>query len=299
MTDFSSYRSRLGPVGVWLGPLAWLPIPEEQAAVRRIEELGYGSVWAGEALFGKEAFSHMASLLAGSERIAAGTGIANVWARHPASMEGGGATLGAAWPGRFLLGVGISHAPIVERSGQAYDKPMERMAKYLDDMDAAASSVRAADPPVPRMLAALRPRMLALATDHGDGALPYFVPVAHTPLAREALGADKLLIPEQAVYLTTDAGEGRRVAREHMAGYLKLANYVNNLRHLGYTDDDLADGGSDRLVDDIVAWGDEEVIAARVRAHLDGGADHVAVQPLGDRRGALTILERLAPVLLP
>jgi len=165
-------------------------------------------------------------------------------------------------------------------------------------MDAAVGHDPPTDIPVPRVLAALRPRMLALARDRADGAHPYFVPVEHTPRAREALGPDKLLIPEQAVVLETDPAQARRIARDHMAIYLQLPNYLNNLRHLGYDEEDLAAGGSDRVVDAIVAWGSEDAIAARVRAHLDGGADHVVIQPLGDVPTALAQLGHLAPALL-
>jgi probable F420-dependent oxidoreductase len=272
---------------------------EERAAARRIEELGYGSIWTGEIVAGgKEAFAHQSVLLAATGHIVTGTGIANVWARPPFTMEGGAATLGAAYPGRFILGVGISHGLIVERSGQTYEKPLAHMAGYLDGMDAAVRSAPRTDVPVPRVLAALRPQMLALARNRADGAHPYFVPPAHTPLAREALGPDKLLIPEQAMVLETDAAAARAIAREHMERYLQLPNYVNNLKHLGYSDADVADGGSDHLVDAIVAWGDEAAIARRVTEHRDGGADHVLLQPLGDLGSALTQLERLAPALL-
>ena len=172
------------------------------------------------------------------------------------------------------------------------------MARYLDAMDAAAETAPATEVPVPRVLAALRPNMLALARDRADGAHPYFVPVSHTPIARAALGPDKLLIPEQAVVVNTDPDEARRIARDHMRGYLQLPNYVNNLRYLGYTDEDFSGGGSNRLVDAIVAWGDEADVARRVREHLVGGADHVLLQPLGDLKAALRQLERLAPVVL-
>jgi probable F420-dependent oxidoreductase len=293
-----SLRQRLGRVGVWLGPLAQLPAPGEQAAARRLEELGFGSLWAGEVLAGKEAFAHQALLLAATEHVVTGTGIANVWARHPSSMQAGAATLGSAWPGRFVLGVGISHAPIVERSGQKYDRPLARMAEYLDDMDTSAAASAGLEVPVPRVLAALRPRMLNLARDRADGAHPYFVPVSHTPAARQALGTDKLLVPEQAFILATDAGEARAAARDHTSRYLGLSNYANNLRHLGYTDEDVAGAGSDRLVDDVVAWGGEEAVADRVRQHLDGGADHVLLQPLAAPDQALSMLERVAPAVL-
>jgi probable F420-dependent oxidoreductase len=291
-------RERLGRVGVWLAALRPASIEDERAAARRIEELGYGSLWCGEGVGGKEAFAHQSVLLAATERIVTGTGIANVWARHPATMQGGGATLGAAYPGRFVLGVGVSHAPLVEPSGQRYEKPLAHMVHYLDGMDAAEAGSPATALPVPRVLAALRPRMLELARQRADGAHPYFVPSVHSARAREALGPDKLLIPEQAVVLETDGTRARRVAREHMHGYLQLPNYVNNLRYLGFSEADLAEGGSDLLVDAIVAWGDEEAITRRVREHLDGGADHVLLQPLGALPEALGQLEALAPALL-
>jgi probable F420-dependent oxidoreductase len=296
--EVRTVRERLGPVGVWLGALGGASIDQERAAARRIEELGYGSLWCGEIVGAKEAFAHQSILLAATERIVTGTGIANIWARHPSAMQGGGATLGAAYPGRFVLGIGVSHALIVDSSGQTYEKPLTYMAHYLDGMDAATRYDPPTRIPVPRVLAALRPHMLALARDRADGAHPYFVPTSHTPRAREALGPDKLLIPEQAVVLSTDADEARRIARDHMGIYLQLPNYLNNLRHLGYRDEDLSDGGSDRLVDAIVAWGSESDIAARVREHLDGGADHVVIQPLGDVPTALSQLESLAPALL-
>jgi probable F420-dependent oxidoreductase len=293
-----SVRERLGPVGVWLASLRPAPVEEERQAARQIEALGYGSIWCGEAIGGKEAFAHQSLLLAATDHIVTGTGIANVWARHPATMQGGAATLGAAYPGRFVLGLGVSHAPMVERSGQTYQSPLAHMAQYLDDMDAAVADAPATEVPVLRVLAALRPQMLALARDRADGAHPYFVPASHTPIARQALGADKLLIPEQAVFLTTDRDEGRGAARAHVASYLKLPNYVNNLKSLGYGDEDLSGGGSDRLLDAIVAWGDESDIAKRVTEHLDGGADHVLLQPLGQLGQAVRQLEVLAPAVL-
>jgi probable F420-dependent oxidoreductase len=291
-------RKRLGAVGVWSGTLRAAAVADEPAAIRRIEELGYGSVWTGEGIGGKDAFAHAAMALASSSRIIFGTGIANVWARHPATMEGGAATLAAAWPGRFVLGVGASHATMVERSGQVYGNPVAHMAQYLAEMDDAV--VDSPDTPVPfaRVLAALRPRMLELAREHAHGAHPYFVPPSHTPMARKILGADRLLIPEQAIALITDPGEARRVARKHMALYLTLPNYLNSLRHLGFDDEDLSGAGSDRLVDAIVAWGDEQSIVDRIVELRSTGADHVVVQPLADDLpGVLAQLERLAPAL--
>ena len=158
-------RERLGPVGVWMGSLMGATIEREREVARRIEELGYGSIWTGEIVGGKEAFAHQSVLLAATEHISTGTGIANVWARQPGAMEGGGATLGAAYPGRFVLGIGISHGPIVEMSGQVYEKPLQTMIDYLDGMDASIVHAPACDVPVPRVLAALRPKMLDLARD--------------------------------------------------------------------------------------------------------------------------------------
>jgi probable F420-dependent oxidoreductase len=290
-------RRTLGPVGVWLGPLSQASADEQRSAVRRIEGLGYGSVWEGEGVGVNDIFAQEAAWLCATSRITAGAGIANIWARHPATAQAAAAALGGAWPGRFVLGLGISHAPIIKQTGQVYERPLERMREYLDGMEQARA---AAPTPVPAVLAALRPRMLELARDRADGAHPYFVPVAHTAQARKILGPDRLLIPEQAVCLETDPAAARTAARRHMSLYLELPNYVNNLKHLGFTDEDLADNGSDRLVDAIVAWGDADAIAARVREHHDAGADHVVIQPLApDIGGAVSQLEDLASVLAP
>ncbi|MEU1737186.1 LLM class F420-dependent oxidoreductase [Streptosporangium sp. NPDC020145] len=289
----------IGQVGVW-HPLFGRG---EAAAVRRtaaaIEGLGYGALWFGEAPGTRDAFATSGILLAATERVVVGTGIANIWVRDATAMAAGAVAYGEAYPGRFALGIGVSHAPLVSQRGHDYARPLAAMSAYLDAMDAVTGELPfAAEPPTPRLLAALRPRMLELARDKADGAHPYFVPPEHTVLARKILGDGPLLAPEQAVVLETDPAEARRIAREHMAGYLKLPNYVNNLLHLGYGEDDLTDGGSDRLVDAIVAWGDVETVAARVRAHLDAGADHVALQPLPvDLDGAVVQLAELAPAL--
>ncbi|HWE67067.1 MAG TPA: LLM class F420-dependent oxidoreductase [Acidimicrobiales bacterium] len=295
----TSMRQRLGRVGTWLGSLQSASADQSRQAARQIEQLGYGSVFSGERIGGKEAFAHQSLLLAATERIVTGTGIANVWSRHAATMQAGADTLEAGYPGRFILGIGISHAPMVDGSGQHYEKPLAHMVHYLDQMDAARAAMTHSEVPAPRILAALRPRMLELARDRADGAHPYFVPPAHTAAAREILGPDKLLIPEQAVVLSTRPDEARAIARTHMKLYLTLPNYVNNLRHLGYGDEDLSAGGSDRLVDAIVAWGDEGAIDRRVQEHISGGADHVVLQPLGDLDSALEQLAALAPTLIP
>jgi probable F420-dependent oxidoreductase len=206
-----------------------------------------------------------------------------------------------AFPGRFVLGLGVSHQPMVEGlRGQTYARPLTAMREYLDRMD--SSVFMAPEPPEPplRVLAALGPRMLTLASERADGAHPYNVPPEHTARAREILGPDKLLAPEQAVVLETDPAEARRIGRGHAAIYRDLPNYMNNLRRFGITDDDLAGDGSDRLVDTMVAWGDANAIRARVQEHFDAGADHVAVQVLTADRAALPLDEwrELAPALL-
>jgi probable F420-dependent oxidoreductase len=291
-------RERLGPVGTWLVVLRQASVDDQRSAVRRIEVLGYSSLWSGEVVGGNDIFTDQAIWLCASARIMTGAGIANIWARHPATAQVAAATLEAAWPGRSVLGLGVSHAPIVNRTGQTYERPLAKMREYLDGMDQAAEAVPR--PRYPRVLAALRPRMLELARDRADGAHTYFVPTAHTPRAREILGPDRLLIPEQAVVLDANPTTARAIARRHTKFYLGLPNYVNNLKDLGYSDEDLAGEGSDRLVDDLVAWGDPPAIAARVREHRDAGADHVLLQPLApDIEGTVSQLEDLAIELIP
>lgn len=277
----------IGRIGVWTFSLDLQPMGRAQEAVGELEALGYGAVWVPEA-FGREAMSNAALLLAGGERIVVATGIANLWAREATAMAGAQRTILSAYPDRFLLGIGVSHQASVEGVlGRTYAKPLSAMKAYLDGMDKALFF---ADPPPcepVRVLAALRPKMLELAREQAGGAHPYFVPVEHTAVAREALGPDKLLAPEQAVVLETDPTKARAIARAHMKTYLGLPNYTNNLRNLGFGDEDIDGGGSDRLVDAIVAWGTADAVAARVQAHLDGGADHVCLQVLDEDPRAL------------
>lgn len=292
-------RDRIGRVGVWLGPIALAPAADERDASARIEQLGYGAIWFGETPAGREALSHAALLLGASERLLVATGIANIWARDATAAINGANTLNEAYGGRFLLGLGVSHAPAVSARGHDYSKPLTAMRVYLEAIAGHTYVAPAPPHPSPVVLAALRPRMLELARDQSAGAHPYFVPPAHTARAREILGSSPLLAPEQAVVLETDPVRAREIARRHMAVYLKLENYLENLRTLGFGEADFADGGSERLVDAIVAWGDEQAIAGRVREHLDAGADHVAVQACSqDASTSMSQLERLAPALL-
>ncbi len=268
----------LGRVGIWTFALNLVPSTRAGELARRLEELGYGTLWIPDAL-ARDPLVQAALLLSATETLRVGTGIVSIYGRDAATMTAGWRTLSEAFPGRFVLGLGVSHAPMVEGLFQRdYAPPVATMRGYLERMDAAP--FMGVPPPEPsrRVLAALGPRMLALAAEKTDGAHPYNVTPEHTASAREQLGAAKILAPEQAVVLESDPAEARRIGRAHLAIYLSLPNYVNNLRRLGFTDEDLAGGGSDRLVDGIVAWGDATAIAARVRAHLDAGADHVAVQ---------------------
>lgn len=288
----------LGRVGLWTFQLDLQPMARTKDAVAELEALGFGAIWVPEAV-GREPFANAALLLSAGTRIAVGTGIASIHARTAQTMQAGWKTISEAFPDRFVLGLGVSHQPMVEGvHGTAYDKPYSTMVAYLDAMDRGMYFAVAPSSPPNRVLAALGPKMLRLAAERGLGAHPYFVPVEHTAVAREAMGAGPLLAPEQAVVFETDADKAREIARRHMATYLRLPNYTNNLRRLGWTDDDIV-GASDRLVDAIVAWGTLDDIAARVRAHLAAGADHVSVQVLPADPAGLPMAEwrELATVL--
>jgi len=268
----------IGRIGIWTF-LDLQPAKKAQEAAAEIESLGFGAIWIPEAL-GREAFSSAGMLLAGTSRIVIATGIANIWVRDPMAMAGAQRTLTEGYPDRFLLGIGVSHAPLVGMRGHDYGKPLSAMRRYLDAM---ASAPFMAVPPSTEpatVIGALAPKMLELAAERTKGAHPYFVPPEHTAFARQKMGKGPLLAPEQAVILETDADKARAVARGHMATYLGLPNYANNLKRLGFTDDDIGSGGSDRLVDAIVAWGSIDKIAQRIRAHHDAGADHVCIQVL-------------------
>ena len=276
-----------------------LPAMRAREAAEEIEAIGYPALWIPESIGSKEAMSHASLLLSATSDLVVATGIASIWARDPVAMASGARTLEDAFPGRFVLGMGVSHRPSVKRRGSPYERPYSRMVRYLDAMERARFSVEGAAWP-PLVLAALGPRMLRLAGERAAGAHPYLVPVEHTKLARETIGADPVLAVEQAAVLETDPGRARGIAREFMKDYLELPNYTNNLLRLGWTEDELSGGGSDKLVDAIVVWGDVEAIQRRVRGHLDTGADHVCVQVLAEDPGdpALRQLRELAPTLL-
>jgi probable F420-dependent oxidoreductase len=286
---------QLGRVGVWLGPLSLRAAAETREFAPELEELGYSALWFGEGVGTKECFTQASTLLSWTKRAVVATGILNIYARDPMAAANGAKTLADAYPGRFLLGIGVSHAPSVATRGHEYAKPLGTMNAYLDAMEAAA--FRAAEPAeaAPVVLAALGPKMLELAAGRTRGAHPYFTPPEHTAMAREVMGNGPLLLPEQAFLLDGDPDSARAKAREHMSYYLGLDNYRRNLLRLGYAEDELENGGSDRLVDAIVAWGDVGAVRDRVAAHLDAGADHVCVQAVGD--DPLDELRQAAPAL--
>jgi probable F420-dependent oxidoreductase len=274
----------IGRFGIWTFTLDLVPSARSIEHVDELDELGFGAVWVPEAV-GREAFTSAALLLRGGTDIVVATGIASIWARDPMAAGAAHRTLTEAHPDRFLLGLGVSHQPMVEGIRRHdYTKPYSRMVEYLDGMDRTLFMATAPTTEPQRVLAALGPRMLELSRDRAAGAHPYFVPPEHTAIAREALGEGPLLAVEQAVVFETDPTRAREIARTHTGIYTGLPNYANNLRRLDPTleEADFADAGSDRLVDAIVAWGSDDDIVARIQAHVDAGADHVCIQVITD-----------------
>jgi probable F420-dependent oxidoreductase len=287
----------LGRLGVWAS-LDGLSAADTAAFAQRVERRGFGALWTPESR-GRNVLSHAAWLLARTERLIVASGIANIYARDAMAMANAQRGLNEQSQGRFLLGLGVSHVPLVATlRGHSYGKPVPTMRAYLDAMDAAPYQAPAPAQKSRTVLAALGPQMLALAAARADGAHPYNVTPEHTARARAILGAGKLLCPEQMVLLETDPARARRGARAALAHYLALENYVNNWRRLGFGDDDFAGGGSDRFIDAMVAWGDETAIRQRIQDHWDAGADHVCIQPLHPE-GARQIDERILELLAP
>jgi probable F420-dependent oxidoreductase len=290
---------QLGRVGLWTRHLDIQPAERVRSTVAELEELGWGSLWSWE-VFGREALTNAGLLLSATRRMVVGTGIASIWARDPVAMAAAQRTLAEAYPDRFVLGIGVSHAPIVDARGHRYDRPLEAMRAYLDAMDAAPwQGPPLAEAPV-RVLAALGPRMLELAAERSAGALLYNNPPEATAAARSVVGAGPLLATAQAVVVEDDPAEARRIGRDFIAFYLTLPNYVRAWERAGFGPEERADGGSDRMVDAVVAWGSPEAIAERVRAHLDAGADHVCLQVLESDPNALPLAgwRALAPALV-
>jgi probable F420-dependent oxidoreductase len=287
----------LGRVGIWSRELRYNPDRGARAsAAAELEELGYTAIFIPDA--GGDVLTEVEHLLDATQRIPLATGVLNIWMQDPADVAGRTASLLSRFGSRFLLGLGASHAALVESARRGpYTRPYSKMVGYLDALDAATTTVPAGS----RMLAALGPRMLSLARARTSGAHPYLVPPEHTAMARDALGPGAVLAPEQAVVLAAHRRTGLERARSFVASYLQLPNYVRNLRRLGFGDSDLTGYGSDRLVDALVAYGDEAAIASRLQAHYDAGADHVCVHVVGPGDGNETLplaaWRRLAPAL--
>lgn len=280
----------LGSTGVWTTRFEALPAARAQEVAAELEELGFGTIWFGESN-GREAFTQASLLLAGTRRIVVATGIANIYGRDPVSTAAAQKTLAEAYPNRFLLGLGVSHIPLVEQlRGHRYEKPVATMRHYLDAMDQAPyRGAPPANKPL-RILAALGPQMLRLAAERADGAHPYNTPPEHTAQARELLGPEALLCPEQAVILETNPAKARAIARKFLALYLTLPNYTNNFLRLGFTESDFA-SGSDKLIDSVIAWGDLQTVLTRVDEHLAAGADHVCIQVLTENQKEFPLQE--------
>ncbi|MFF8945389.1 LLM class F420-dependent oxidoreductase [Streptomyces sp. NPDC014864] len=263
----ASLKETVGRYGVWsVGLRSENPARrgEIEEAAAELESLGYGSAWLG----GSSAPGNAAPLLAATSRLAVGTSIQSIWQHDAEASAAGFAELEAAHPGRFVLGLGVSHAKLADQ----YRRPYSAMVRYLDELD------RAGVPTERRVLAALGPRMLELSRDRAAGAIPYLVTPEHTARAREILGEAPLLAPEFKVVLESDPARAREIARAYLAMYLALPNYTDNFLRLGFTEDDLLDGGSDRLIGAVFAWGDDTRIRARVEEFHAAGADHVALQ---------------------
>ncbi|MGH7815742.1 MAG: TIGR03620 family F420-dependent LLM class oxidoreductase [Candidatus Binataceae bacterium] len=270
----------IGKVGIWFF-LDAMPAGDSAEFAKRVEKFGYPALWIPEAV-GREPFAHAAYLLARTERLVLATGIANIWARDAVTMAAASKTVAELSGGRFLLGMGVSHKPLVTNlRGHAYDKPYSHMKEYLPRMKNALYMAPAPKESVPILLAALHPKMQTLAATEANGTHTYFVPPEHTAKTRAHMGPNPMICAAQAVILETDAVKARKAARDYMKTYVpRLPNYTNNLKALGWTDDDFKDGCSDRLVDAIVAWGSEDKIRDRIDMHLKAGATHVCFLPI-------------------
>jgi probable F420-dependent oxidoreductase len=262
---------QVGRIGIWSGQF-WGERAEVEDAAAELEELGYGTLWFPNR---PSAFELARDLLDATKRVVVASGIVSIWTHPARDVAAAHHGLTEAHPDRFLLGLGVSHPHLVDREEPGrYSRPLAKMREYLDELDAAPAPVPVSE----RVLAALGPRMLALARDRSAGAHPYLVTADHTRRARGVLGAERLLAVEQAVVLESDPARARAIAREHLSRYLTATNYVNNWFRLGFIPDDVADGGSDRLVDALVAWGSLDVILDRIAQHHQAGADHVCIQ---------------------
>src|SRR5215218_5536539 len=289
-----------GEVGLWSSALNSLPAPRANEAVAEIEELGYAALWVRGAQ-GREAFTNASMLLSATRRLVVATGIANIFVRDAWATNAAAKTLAGAYPGRFVLGLGVSHKPMVEMRGHDYRSPVSTMRAYLRDMREAQFAAAQPEQDPPWLLAALGPKMLELSRDLANGAHPYLVTPQHTAEAREILGDGPLLAVEQAVAPTDDREEALRLARSHLGRYMRLPNYRNSWLRQGFSEEeDLSGEGSEQLAEGLVAWGSESDIRERVHEHLSAGADQVCVQVVtdGPADGLRERWRSLAPALL-
>ncbi|MFJ9820363.1 TIGR03620 family F420-dependent LLM class oxidoreductase [Streptomyces sp. NPDC101151] len=271
-------RLGLGTFGIYTFDFEHQPAAMIRDAAQELEELGWRALWIPE-LLGRDAFSHAGYLLASTERLSVVNGIARIWSREARWTYGAAVLLADAYPERHVLGLGFGGQP---RPGV---KPLAAMSAYLDELDTLETPNPRPRGAIRRLLAAYGPRMLELARERADGAQTYHVNVAHTAQAREILGPEAFLAVEHPVLFETDPGRARALAREHLHGYLETPYNLAKFRRLGYTDDEITGGGSDRLVDDLVFWGDPDTVVRKLRGHAEAGADHVAVQVIGVERG--------------
>lgn len=270
----------IGTVGVRGSAMDHVDAATSRKLVGVMETLGFGSVWVPESV-GKNPFAQSAILLSATSRLVVGTGIASIWHRDAGATVAATHTLADAFPGRFVLGLGVSHAPIVDaREVQQYDRPFTQLRTYLQRMEAATYRAPLPHRPAPRVLGALGPRSLRLAAEQGMGAHPYFVPVEHTRQARELLGPDAFLAPELAVVVTTTREQARTVAAPYVRRHLGLDNYRRNLERLGFEPAHLGDEVSDTVLDRLIAWGGRDAVQEAITARLEAGADHVVVNPV-------------------
>ncbi|MFV8054352.1 LLM class F420-dependent oxidoreductase [Mycobacterium sp. 48b] len=268
-------------IGVWWASETW-SMPDAQEVAREIEALGFGSLFLPEVT-GKECLTQSAAFLAATRRLVVGTGIANIHVRVPSAAETGARTLTALYPGRFVLGLGVSHGPLVEHGlGGVYQKPLATMRDYLDRMAAVPEQIEPGVGRPPRLLAALGPKMIELSGTHADGAHPYLVTPEQTRVTRDILGPQKWIVSEQAVAIGSTDDDQLRRAHAHLDVYSGLPNYRNSWLRQGFDESDLVRGGSDRLARAVVGMGSLDSAAKAVTAHLDAGADHVVLQVLGD-----------------
>ncbi len=290
---------KIDRLAVWLNTIGY-PSAELVAFARRLEDWGYGTLWINDGM-GSDPMVLAARILAGTEKLQVALGVANIYSRDPTMMVGAQYGLNEQWNGRFLLGMGISHPFIVEgMRGHTYAKPVATMRSYLEAMSQLDYAGPAPTEKPLTVIAALGPKMLELARDMADGAHPFSTTPEHTAMAREILGPGKLLLVEQKVMLETDPEVARAVGRGLVSGLAGIPNYRKSFLRMGFTDADMADGGSDRAADALLAWGDESAIRKRVQEHLDAGADQVAIQVMPRNGGLLEpadekILELLAP----